>query len=76
MRGYREEGTTTTPFDMVVLNGMSRYHLVIEALRRTPNPPEHADLLADECRELLQKHTGYVRAHFEDMPEIQAWVWR
>ncbi len=76
VRGYREEGTTTTPFDMVVLNGMSRFHLIIEALRRAPNPPEHADLMADECRELLQKHTAFVREHFEDMPEIQAWAWR
>jgi xylulose-5-phosphate/fructose-6-phosphate phosphoketolase len=75
VRGYREEGTTTTPFDMVVLNGMSRFHLIIEALRRVANPPEHADLLADECRELLQKHANFVRAHFEDMPEIQAWTW-
>ncbi|CAN5916041.1 phosphoketolase family protein [soil metagenome] len=75
VRGYREEGTTTTPFDMVVLNGISRFHLVIEALRRLSNPPEHADLLADECRELLQKHTGFVRTHLEDMPEIQAWSW-
>ncbi len=75
VRGYREEGTTTTPFDMVVLNGISRYHLVIEALRRLANPPAYADLLADECRELVQKHTGFVRAHHEDMPEIQSWSW-
>ncbi|HSO39427.1 MAG TPA: phosphoketolase family protein, partial [Labilithrix sp.] len=49
VRGYREEGTTTTPFDMVVLNETSRFHLVIEALRRAKRIPEHADLLVDEC---------------------------
>jgi xylulose-5-phosphate/fructose-6-phosphate phosphoketolase len=76
VRGYREEGTTTTPFDMVVLNEISRYHLVIEALRRTRRPPEHAELLADECRERLKQHASYIRAHFEDLPDIQAWTWR
>ncbi len=75
VRGYREEGTTTTPFDMVVLNGMSRFHLVIEALRRLASPPAHAGLLVEECRELLQTHTAFIRAHFEDLPEIQAWSW-
>jgi xylulose-5-phosphate/fructose-6-phosphate phosphoketolase len=74
VRGYREEGTTTTPFDMVVLNGISRYHLVIEALRRAPRPPEHADSLASECAEILKKHSAYVRAHLEDMPEIAQWT--
>ncbi|HEX2686819.1 MAG TPA: phosphoketolase family protein, partial [Kofleriaceae bacterium] len=76
VRGYREEGTTTTPFDMVVLNGISRFHLVIEALRRADRPPDHADLVADECRALLQQHAIYIRAHLEDMPQIQGWTWR
>src|SRR5262249_40961176 len=75
VRGYREEGTTTTPFDMVVLNKTSRFHLVIEALRRTQRPPEHAELLGDECREILKKHSTYIREHLEDMPEIQSWTW-
>jgi xylulose-5-phosphate/fructose-6-phosphate phosphoketolase len=75
VRGYREEGTTTTPFDMVVLNQTSRFHLAIEALRRARRPPEHADLLADECREMLRKHSAYVREHLEDLPEIQDWTW-
>jgi len=75
VRGYREEGTTTTPFDMVVLNLTSRFHLAIEAMRRARRPPDHAEVLADECREILRKHTAYVREHFEDMPEIQAWTW-
>jgi xylulose-5-phosphate/fructose-6-phosphate phosphoketolase len=75
VRGYREEGTTTTPFDMVVLNQISRYHLVIEALRRTRRPVPGSDLLIDQCTDILKKHSAYVREHLEDMPEIRDWVW-
>ncbi len=75
VRGYREEGTTTTPFDMVVLNETSRFHLVIEALRRAKRPPANAALLIDECHAILKKHAAYVREHFEDLPEITAWRW-
>jgi xylulose-5-phosphate/fructose-6-phosphate phosphoketolase len=70
-----EEGTTTTPFDMVVLNKTSRYHLCIEALRRTHRPPLRASLLIDECDEALRRHSAYIREHFEDEPEIQQWTW-
>jgi xylulose-5-phosphate/fructose-6-phosphate phosphoketolase len=76
VRGYREEGTTTTPFDMVVLNKTSRFHLVAEALRRTEKPPPNAQLLLDECAEMLAKHEVYVREHLEDIPEIQNFVWK
>ncbi len=75
VRGYREEGTTTTPFDMVVLNETSRFHLASEALRRARRPPPEADLLIDQCRAILTRHRAYVREQFEDMPEIQAWTW-
>ena len=75
VRGFREEGTTTTPFDMVVLNQTSRFHLVIEALRRAKRPPAHAALLVDECHATLKRHSAYVREHFEDLPEIQQWKW-
>jgi xylulose-5-phosphate/fructose-6-phosphate phosphoketolase len=75
VRGYNEEGTTTTPFDMVVLNQTSRFHLAMEAMKRAKRPPEHADLLNDECKEMLKKHGAYVREHFEDMPEIRTWTW-
>ena len=75
VRGYREEGTTTTPFDMVVLNETSRFHLVIEALRRARRPPPDADLLIDECRAILTRHRAYVREQFEDLPEIRDWTW-
>ncbi len=75
VRGYREEGTTTTPFDMVVLNETSRFHLVIEALRRAKRPPANVALLIDECNAMLKKHAAYVREHFEDLPEISSWSW-
>jgi xylulose-5-phosphate/fructose-6-phosphate phosphoketolase len=76
VRGFNEEGTTTTPFDMVVRNGMSRYHLCIEALRRSPRPLARAPALIERCRALLSRHEAYIRAHFEDMPEVRDWVWR
>jgi xylulose-5-phosphate/fructose-6-phosphate phosphoketolase len=76
VRGYREEGSTTTPFDMVVLNETSRYHLAIEALRRARRAPPNAEKLVQDCREKLRAHAAYVREHFEDMPEIQDFTWR
>jgi xylulose-5-phosphate/fructose-6-phosphate phosphoketolase len=75
VRGFNEQGTTTTPFDMVVLNRMSRYHLVLEALRRARRIPEHGAGLADFCRAQLNRHHDYVRQHFEDLPEIRDWTW-
>jgi xylulose-5-phosphate/fructose-6-phosphate phosphoketolase len=75
VRGYQEEGSTTTPFDMVVRNETSRFHLVIEALKRAGHPVANADTLAEECRNMLAKHRAYVREHFEDMPEIRDFVW-
>jgi xylulose-5-phosphate/fructose-6-phosphate phosphoketolase len=74
VRGYAEEGTTTTPFDMVVLNGMSRYHIAIAALRRARRPPPHATRLIAECEEMLRKHEEYVRRELEDLPEIRDWT--
>ena len=73
VRGFNEEGTTTTPFDMVVLNGMSRYHLCIEALRRVRDA--RAPQLVDACRDMLGRHQRYVREHLEDMPEVRDWTW-
>lgn len=75
VRGFNEEGTTTTPFDMVVLNAMSRYHLCIEALRRSPRIRALAPALIEECNDMLAKHKAYVRSHLEDMPEVRDWVW-
>ncbi len=73
VRGFMEEGTTTTPFDMVVLNQMSRFHLCVEALRRSGYP--QAGPLVERCEEMLAKHHRYTREHFEDMPEIRDWKW-
>jgi len=75
VRGFAEQGTTTTPFDMVVLNRMSRYHLVLEALRRSRRAPENGDELARFCANQLDRHHQYVRDHFEDLPEIRDWIW-
>jgi xylulose-5-phosphate/fructose-6-phosphate phosphoketolase len=75
VRGFNEQGTTTTPFDMVVLNRMSRYHLVLEALRRARRVPEKGRELAEYCQSMLDRHYGYVREHFEDMPEVRDWTW-
>ena len=73
VRGFIEEGTTTTPFDMVVLNEMSRFHLCMESLRRSGYP--QAGPLIQWCEERLAKHQTYTREHFEDLPEVRDWVW-
>jgi xylulose-5-phosphate/fructose-6-phosphate phosphoketolase len=75
VRGFNEQGTTTTPFDMVVLNGMSRYHLAAEALRRSPRMRERAPVLIDTCMSLIAKARAFSREHLEDAPEISDWVW-
>jgi xylulose-5-phosphate/fructose-6-phosphate phosphoketolase len=75
VRGFIEQGTTTTPFDMVALNGMSRYHLCIEALRRAAPGPAAAATLVEECRVAIEGAAAYAREHFEDPPEIREWVW-
>ncbi|BCL78625.1 putative phosphoketolase [Ktedonobacteria bacterium brp13] len=75
VRGFNEEGTTTTPFDMVVLNGMSRYHIGIEAMRRAARVRELALPLIAECNDMLAKHKRYIQANLEDMPEVRDWTW-
>jgi xylulose-5-phosphate/fructose-6-phosphate phosphoketolase len=75
VRGFNEEGTTTTPFDMVVLNGISRYHLCIEAMRRASRVHELTPPLIAECNEMLAKHKAYIKEHLEDLPEVRDWVW-
>ena len=73
VRGFMEEGTTTTPFDMVVRNQMSRFHLCMEALRRSGYA--QAGPLIQWCEEMLARHESYIREHGEDMPEVRDWVW-
>ncbi len=75
VRGFMEQGTTTTPFDMVVLNEMSRYHLCIEAVRRAPRMHQRADALIDACQRAIATAVQYARDHLEDPPEIRDWVW-
>jgi xylulose-5-phosphate/fructose-6-phosphate phosphoketolase len=55
---------------------MSRYHLVLEALRRARRTPEHGPELGEFCESQLARHHGYVREHLEDMPEISEWIWQ
>jgi xylulose-5-phosphate/fructose-6-phosphate phosphoketolase len=75
VRGFNEQGTTTTPFNMVVLNEMSRYHLCIEAIRRSPSLSQEADGYISELQRLIQHSESYARQHFEDPPEIRDWTW-
>ncbi len=75
VRGYIEEGSTTTPFDMVVRNGMSRYHLAIEALHRVARFQSKSGDIINQFNEKLNEHRRYVPAFGEDMPEIRNWRW-
>jgi xylulose-5-phosphate/fructose-6-phosphate phosphoketolase len=75
VHGYREQGTTTTPFDMVVLNQTSRYHLASEAVHRSRRLPRGAPGLIEHCQEMLERHSTYIVEHLEDMPEVRDWTW-
>ncbi|WP_037085373.1 phosphoketolase family protein [Neorhizobium vignae] len=75
VRGFIEEGTTTTPFDMTVLNELDRFHLAIEAIERVPGLKEKAAGVIDMLKGKLGEHTRYVREHGQDMPEIRDWKW-
>jgi xylulose-5-phosphate/fructose-6-phosphate phosphoketolase len=74
VRGYKEEGTTTTPFDMTVLNDMDRFHLAEDVIKRCGLEATARDLL-NVCRDKLKKHSAYICEHGEDMPEIRDWRW-
>jgi xylulose-5-phosphate/fructose-6-phosphate phosphoketolase len=75
VRGFIEEGTTTTPFDMTVLNELDRFHLAIEAIERVPGLKEKAGHVVETLRGRLAAHHDYVREHGEDMPEVRDWKW-
>jgi xylulose-5-phosphate/fructose-6-phosphate phosphoketolase len=75
VRGYKEEGTTTTPFDMTVVNDLDRYHLVEDVIDRVPNLSSHAAYARQWIRDRLIEHKEYIREHGEDMPEIRDWKW-
>ncbi len=76
VRGYKEEGTTTTPFDMVVLNNMDRYQLAIDALKRVPRVKVASDQAIQKFEGKLREHKQYIRIHGEDMPEVANWRWQ
>ena len=75
VRGYKEEGTTTTPFDMVVLNDLDRFHLVMDVADRVPKLDGKAAHLKQRMRDKRVDHKQYIVAHGEDMPEIRDWTW-
>jgi xylulose-5-phosphate/fructose-6-phosphate phosphoketolase len=75
VRGFNEQGTTTTPFQMVVMNSVSRFHLAAEAIRRVPRLNDRAPKLIAECEARIAESTAYAREHLEDQPEIRDWVW-
>jgi xylulose-5-phosphate/fructose-6-phosphate phosphoketolase len=76
VRGFIEQGTTTTPFDMTVKNKISRYHLVMDAISRASRTPAGATDLMAWCRAQLEAHEAYVVEHLEDVPEIRDWRWQ
>jgi xylulose-5-phosphate/fructose-6-phosphate phosphoketolase len=76
VRGYKEEGTTTTPFDMVVLNDLDRFHLVIDVLNRVNVVKELSENLKQEMLDKLEEHKKYITQYGEDLPEVQNWKWQ
>jgi xylulose-5-phosphate/fructose-6-phosphate phosphoketolase len=75
VRGYKEEGTTTTPFDMVVLNDLDRYHLVQDVIDRVPQLGARAAYFKQAIRDRLIEHKQYIYKYGEDMPQITGWRW-
>jgi xylulose-5-phosphate/fructose-6-phosphate phosphoketolase len=75
VRGYLEEGTTTTPFDMTVLNHMDRYQLAFDVVRRVPRLAGMVDPASQRLREAIQRHKRYVTEYGEDLPEVRNWTW-
>jgi xylulose-5-phosphate/fructose-6-phosphate phosphoketolase len=75
VRGYVEEGTTTTPFDMVVLNRMDRFRLALDVINRVPRLHSIAGKATQRFTELMQRHKLYVSEHGEDLPEVRDWKW-
>ncbi|MGH3456570.1 MAG: phosphoketolase, partial [Nocardioidaceae bacterium] len=75
VRGYIEEGTTTTPFDMVVMNNLDRFHLVIDVIDRVSGLGQRAAQLRQDMVDARTRHWAHVREYGEDLPEVRDWVW-
>lgn len=75
VRGYKEEGTITTPFDMTVLNELDRFHLVIDVIDRLPQTGERGFHLKQQLKRKLVEHRHYITKHGHDMPEVRDWTW-
>lgn len=75
VRGYKEEGTTTTPFDMTVVNDLDRFHLAIDVINRVPHLGYKAAYVKQMLQDKLIEHKHYINKYGEDMPEIQNWKW-
>lgn len=75
MRGYKEEGTTTTPFDMVVRNDLDRYRLVMDVVDRVPGLGVRAVAVRQAMADARSRHHDYIREFGEDMPEVADWSW-
>ena len=76
VRGYKEEGTTTTPFDMVMLNDLDRFHLVIDVIDRVPGLGSKAGNIRQQMVDERLRHRQYTREHGEDAPDVRNWTWK
>jgi xylulose-5-phosphate/fructose-6-phosphate phosphoketolase len=75
VRGYKEEGTITTPFDMTVRNDLDRFHLAMDVVERVRVADARGDYLKQQLTDKLVEHREYIRAHGQDMPEVRNWQW-
>jgi len=75
VRGYKEEGTITTPFDMTVLNDLDRFHLVMDVIDRVPGTGDKGIYLKQQLKDKLIEHKLYINKHGQDMPEVRNWKW-
>jgi len=75
VRGYKEEGTTTTPFDMVMMNDLDRFHLVMDVIDRVPHLGEHAAEVRQLMVDARTRHRAYTREVGDDAPDVRDWVW-
>ncbi|MEO8479724.1 MAG: phosphoketolase family protein [Gemmatimonadota bacterium] len=75
VRGFKEEGSTTTPFDMVVRNDLDRFHLVMDVTKRVPTVGPHGAHVHQTMRDRLVEHREYITRHGQDLPEVRNWTW-